>query len=97
MCLDSGSPCCVFVLDCGVVCGFGAVASTKEVILGTEDGQIFEIAVDEADKKEKYVKSLFTLSELQEGIKALQVRVCCQRPSRAAVLYLCCVGVIWLE
>ncbi|EEE68143.1 hypothetical protein OsJ_26247 [Oryza sativa Japonica Group] len=48
-------------------------ASTKEVILGTEDGQIFEIAVDEADKKEKYVKSLFTLSELQEGIKGLQM------------------------
>uniref|UniRef100_A0A0E0LRV6 RING-type domain-containing protein n=1 Tax=Oryza punctata TaxID=4537 RepID=A0A0E0LRV6_ORYPU len=47
-------------------------ASTKEVILGTEDGQIFEIAVDEADKKEKYVKSLFTLSE-QEGIKGLQM------------------------
>ncbi|KAF0897711.1 hypothetical protein E2562_000427 [Oryza meyeriana var. granulata] len=48
-------------------------ASTKEVILGTEDGQIFEITVDEADKKEKYVKTLFTLSELQEGIKGLQM------------------------
>uniref|UniRef100_A0A0D9X4Z4 Uncharacterized protein n=1 Tax=Leersia perrieri TaxID=77586 RepID=A0A0D9X4Z4_9ORYZ len=48
-------------------------ASTKEVILGTEDGHIIEIAADEADKKEKYVKNLFQLSELQEGIKGLQM------------------------
>ncbi|XP_006659889.1 vacuolar sorting protein 18 [Oryza brachyantha] len=48
-------------------------ASTKEMILGTEDGQIFEVAVDEADKKEKYVKFLFKLSELEEGIKGLQM------------------------
>ncbi|KAL5231592.1 hypothetical protein ABZP36_030368 [Zizania latifolia] len=48
-------------------------ASTKEVIMGIEDGQIFEIAVDEAEKKEKYVKMLFVLSDLQEGIKGLRV------------------------
>ncbi|EMS56180.1 hypothetical protein TRIUR3_02689 [Triticum urartu] len=48
-------------------------ASTKEVILGTEAGQIFEMAVDEADKKEKYVKLLFELTELREGIKDLQM------------------------
>ncbi|XP_062191848.1 vacuolar sorting protein 18-like [Phragmites australis] len=48
-------------------------ASTKEVILGTESGQLFEMAVDEADKKEKYVKPLFELTEQKEGIKALQM------------------------
>ncbi|GJN12308.1 hypothetical protein PR202_ga30576 [Eleusine coracana subsp. coracana] len=48
-------------------------ASTKEVILGTETGQIFEMAVDEADKREKYVKPLFELTEQKEGIKALQM------------------------
>ena len=42
------------------------------MILGTESGQIFEMAVDEADKREKYVKPLFELTE-REGIKALQV------------------------
>ncbi|GJN39532.1 hypothetical protein PR202_gb28657 [Eleusine coracana subsp. coracana] len=47
-------------------------ASTKEVILGTETGQIFEMAMDEADKREKYVKPLFELTE-KEGIKALQM------------------------
>jgi hypothetical protein len=31
------------------------------------------MAVDEADKKEKYVKLLFELTELHEGIKDLQV------------------------
>jgi hypothetical protein len=43
------------------------------VILGTESGQIFEMAVDEADKREKYVKPLFELTEQREGIKDLQV------------------------
>jgi vacuolar protein sorting-associated protein 18 len=55
------------------VSNFGAAASTKEVILGTETGQIFEMAVDEADKREKYVKPLFELTEQNEGIKGLQV------------------------
>ncbi|XP_010931902.1 vacuolar sorting protein 18 isoform X1 [Elaeis guineensis] len=48
-------------------------ASTKEVILGTENGQIYEMAVDEADKKEKYVKLLFELTELPEAIMGLQM------------------------
>lgn len=48
-------------------------ASTKEVILGTENGQIYEMAMDEADKKEKYVKLLFELTELPEAIMGLQV------------------------
>jgi vacuolar protein sorting-associated protein 18 len=55
------------------VSNFGAAASTKEVILGTETGQIFEMAVDAADKREKYVKPLFELTEQNEGIKGLQV------------------------
>jgi hypothetical protein len=54
---------------------FGAAASTKEVILGTETGQIFEMAVDEADKRDKYVKPLFELTEQKEGITGLQVLV----------------------
>ncbi|XP_074585347.1 vacuolar sorting protein 18 isoform X1 [Curcuma longa] len=47
--------------------------STKEVILGTDNGQMFEIAVDEVDKKEKYVKLLFELTELPEAIMGLQM------------------------
>ncbi|XP_072969864.1 vacuolar sorting protein 18 [Typha angustifolia] len=47
--------------------------STKEVILGTENGQMFEMAVDEVDKREKYVKQLFDLTELREAIMGLQM------------------------
>ncbi|XP_042450778.1 vacuolar sorting protein 18-like [Zingiber officinale] len=47
--------------------------STKEVILGTDNGQMFEIVVDEVDKKEKYVKLLFELTELPEAIMGLQM------------------------
>lgn len=48
-------------------------ASTKEVILGTDDGQLHEIAVDEKDKKEKYIKFLFELRELPEAFMGLQM------------------------
>lgn len=48
-------------------------ASTKEVILGTDNGQLFELAVDEKEKKEKYVKFLFELAELPEAFMDLQV------------------------
>lgn len=48
-------------------------ASTKEVILGTDNGQLFELAVDEKEKKEKYVKFLFELSELPEAFMDLQM------------------------
>ncbi|KAK8527756.1 hypothetical protein V6N12_054955 [Hibiscus sabdariffa] len=48
-------------------------ASTREVILGTENGQLYEIAVDEKDKKEKYIKPLFELAELPEAIMGLQM------------------------
>lgn len=52
---------------------FMVSGSTKEVILGTDNGQMFEIAVDEVDKKEKYVKLLFELTEVPEAIMGLQV------------------------
>lgn len=51
----------------------GNSASTREIILGTEDGQIYEMAVDEKDKKEKYLKLLFELTELPEAFMGLQV------------------------
>lgn len=47
--------------------------STKEIILGTHDGQLFEMAVEEKDKREKYIKFLFELEELPEAFMALQV------------------------
>lgn len=47
--------------------------STKEVILGTDNGQLFEIAVDEKDKREKYMKFLFELTELPEAFMGLQM------------------------
>ncbi|KAA8528729.1 hypothetical protein F0562_036084 [Nyssa sinensis] len=48
-------------------------ASTREVILGTDNGQLHEIAVDEKDKKEKYIKFLFELAELPEAFMGLQM------------------------
>ncbi|KAF2283472.1 hypothetical protein GH714_008618 [Hevea brasiliensis] len=48
-------------------------ASTKEVIVGTDNGQLHEIAVDEKDKREKYVKFLFQLTELPEAFMGLQM------------------------
>ncbi|KDP24193.1 hypothetical protein JCGZ_25850 [Jatropha curcas] len=48
-------------------------ASTKEVILGTDNGQLHEIAVDEKDKREKYIKFLFQLTELPEAFMDLQM------------------------
>eukprot|EP00268_Persea_americana_P048110 TRINITY_DN5052_c0_g1_i1.p1 TRINITY_DN5052_c0_g1~~TRINITY_DN5052_c0_g1_i1.p1 ORF type:complete len:993 (-),score=212.87 TRINITY_DN5052_c0_g1_i1:220-3198(-) len=48
-------------------------ASTREIILGTEDGQVYEMAVDEKDKKEKYLKLLFELTELPEAFMGLQM------------------------
>ncbi|THG09514.1 hypothetical protein TEA_008845 [Camellia sinensis var. sinensis] len=48
-------------------------ASTREVILGTDNGQLHEIAVDEKDKKEKHINFLFELKELPEAFMGLQV------------------------
>ncbi|RXH76642.1 hypothetical protein DVH24_019530 [Malus domestica] len=50
-------------------------ASTKEVILGTDNGQLYEMAVDEKDKKEKYLKFLFELLELPEAFMSLQMEM----------------------
>lgn len=47
--------------------------STREIILGTESGQLYEMAVDEKDKKEKYIKQLYELTELPEAITGLQM------------------------
>ncbi|XP_019437036.1 PREDICTED: vacuolar protein sorting-associated protein 18 homolog [Lupinus angustifolius] len=47
--------------------------STKEVMIGTENGQLYELAVDEKDKKEKYIKFLFELAELPEAFMGLQM------------------------
>ncbi|CAN6443641.1 unnamed protein product [Victoria cruziana] len=48
-------------------------ASSKEVILGTDGGQIYEVFVDEKEKKEKYLRLLYELSELQEPFMDLQM------------------------
>lgn len=52
---------------------FQNVVSTKEVILGTDNGQLHELAVDEKDKKEKYIKFLYELTELPEALMGLQI------------------------
>lgn len=39
---------------------------------------MYEMAVDEVDKKEKYVKVLFELNELPEAITGLQVFLDCE-------------------
>lgn len=62
---------CLFVFEfCSI---FSQAVSTKEVILGTDNGQLHELAVDEKDKKEKYIKFLFDLTELPEAFMGLQV------------------------
>lgn len=43
------------------------------MILGTDGGQIYEVFVDEKEKKEKYLRLLYELSELQEPFMDLQV------------------------
>ncbi|XAR55456.1 hypothetical protein NMG60_11035527 [Bertholletia excelsa] len=48
-------------------------ASTREVILGMDNGQLYEIAVDEKDKKEKHINLLFELRELPEAFMGLQM------------------------
>lgn len=48
-------------------------ASTREVILGIEDGQLYEMAVDEKDKKEKFIKLLYELQEHKEAFTGLQM------------------------
>lgn len=50
-------------------------AYTREVILGTTSGQLFETAVEEKDKKEKHVKLLFELTEAPEPFIGVQVKL----------------------
>lgn len=52
---------------------FFKTVSTKEFIIGTDNGQLHGLAVDEKDKKEKYIKFLFELTELPEAFMGLQV------------------------
>ncbi|GKC22418.1 hypothetical protein Tco_1024568 [Tanacetum coccineum] len=52
---------------------FPCTTSTREVILGTENGKLHEIAVDEKDKRDKYIKFLFELSEYPEAFEGLQM------------------------
>lgn len=75
-------------------------ASTKEVILGTQNGQLFEMAVDEAEKREKYVKQLFELTDPKEPITGLQVlfalylltQITLRFNSFVIMIVLCCVA-----
>ncbi|KAL0417125.1 UNVERIFIED_CONTAM: Vacuolar sorting protein 18 [Sesamum latifolium] len=48
-------------------------ASTREIILGTDNGQLYEVAVEEKEKREKYIKFLFELNELPEAFTGLQM------------------------
>ncbi|XP_024543759.1 vacuolar protein sorting-associated protein 18 homolog isoform X2 [Selaginella moellendorffii] len=47
--------------------------SSGEIVLATASGQIYEMLVEEKDKKEKYVKVLFELTELKEAFTGLQI------------------------
>lgn len=48
-------------------------ASTRDIILGTEGGQLYETLIEEKDKKEKHLKLLFELTELKEPFASLQM------------------------
>jgi hypothetical protein len=48
-------------------------AFTREVILGTTNGQLYETAIEEKDKKEKYVKLLFEITEAPEPFIGVQM------------------------
>nr|ATA62870.1 putative zinc ion binding protein [Hesperocyparis bakeri] len=48
-------------------------ASTRDVIFGTMGGQLYEVVVEEKDKKEKHLKLLYELIELKEPFVSLQM------------------------
>ncbi|BBN08408.1 vacuolar protein sorting-associated protein 18 [Marchantia polymorpha subsp. ruderalis] len=48
-------------------------ASTRDVVLGTTTGQLFEMSVEEKDKKEKYVNKLFEITEMPEPFIGVQM------------------------
>ncbi|CAL5330485.1 unnamed protein product [Camellia sinensis] len=70
-------------------------ASTREVILGTDNGQLHEIAVDEKDKKEKHINFLFDLKELPEAFMGLQGRWTAST-SNGTKYYMMAVTPTWL-
>ncbi len=49
------------------------IAFTRKVILGTTNGQLYETSIEEKDKKEKYVKLLFEITEAPEPFISVQV------------------------
>ncbi|KAI8004501.1 Vacuolar sorting protein 18 [Camellia lanceoleosa] len=69
-------------------------ASTREVILGTDNGQLHEIAVDEKDKKEKHINFLFELKELPEAFMGLQMETA--STSNGTKYYMMAVTPMWL-
>ena len=58
-----------------LTCCPSCTAFTREVIIGTTSGQLYETAVEEKDKKEKYCKLLFELTEDSEPFVGVQVNV----------------------
>eukprot|EP00252_Welwitschia_mirabilis_P007813 TRINITY_DN19529_c0_g1_i1.p1 TRINITY_DN19529_c0_g1~~TRINITY_DN19529_c0_g1_i1.p1 ORF type:complete len:1023 (+),score=246.07 TRINITY_DN19529_c0_g1_i1:343-3411(+) len=48
-------------------------ASVWDIVMGTSEGEIYESAIEEKDKKEKYLKLLFQLTELKEPFESLQM------------------------
>lgn len=50
-------------------------ATTAPVLVGTTTGQLFELLVEEKDKREKYVNKLFELTERLEPFVGVQVKL----------------------
>eukprot|EP01018_Ginkgo_biloba_P010354 Gb_14455 [translate_table: standard] len=48
-------------------------ASTRDIVLGTMGGELYEIVIEEKDKKEKHLKLLYELTELKEPFVGLQM------------------------
>ncbi|KAH9310907.1 hypothetical protein KI387_025942, partial [Taxus chinensis] len=47
--------------------------STRDIVFGTMGGQLYEVVIEEKDKKEKHLKLLFELTELKESFVSLQM------------------------
>lgn len=50
-------------------------ATTREIVIGTTGGQLYEACVEEKEKKERPLKLLYELTELQEPIVGLQMEM----------------------
>eukprot|EP00250_Pteridium_aquilinum_P006787 c16631_g1_i1 orf=516-3560(-) len=48
-------------------------ATTRDIVIGTSGGQLYETSLEEKEKKEKPLKLLHTLTELNEPIVGLQM------------------------